>query len=265
MLRRFDDDVRARAQPPRWKKRGIDIRCEAFISDVEKRDDVLSVITRNGETLEADAYQILFASGATPTPAASGSWRPASQLDEAGAVIVDELSRIQRASVYAVGDCTNRSSNLTPVAIAERPRRRRDACSTAIDPTAIDHANVASAVFSQPPVGTVGFTEAEGARALRRHRRLRHPSFRPMKHTLSGRDEQSMMKLVGGARRPARRGLPRRRRGRARDRAGLRGGPPLRRDQGDVRHDDRDPPHRRRGAGDDAELQRPEPTVKNDD
>ena len=59
----------------------------------------------------------------------------------------------------------------------------------------VDHANVATAVFSQPPVGTVGLTERQ-ARAEARAIDVYRTRFRPMKHTLTGREERTMMKLV---------------------------------------------------------------------
>ena len=114
------------------------------------------------------------------------------KLDERGAVVVDEGSRTSVESIYAVGDVTDRL-NLTPVAIAEG----RALAETLFhdNPMTMDHTGVPSAVFSQPPVGTVGCTELE-ARARYGEVDVYASSFRPMKHTLSGRDERSMMKVI---------------------------------------------------------------------
>jgi len=114
------------------------------------------------------------------------------RLDERGAVEVDEWSRTRVDSLYAVGDVTDRI-NLTPVAIAEG----RALAETLFhdNPTKLDHTGVASAVFSQPPVGTVGCTELE-ARERYRKVDVYVSNFRPMRHTLSGRDERSMMKVI---------------------------------------------------------------------
>jgi glutathione reductase (NADPH) len=114
------------------------------------------------------------------------------KLDEKGAVIVDEWSRTSVPSIFAVGDATDRI-NLTPVAIAEG----RAFAETTFNnrPMKIDHHGVASAVFSQPPVATIGLSE-EQARLLHASVDIYRSRFRPMKHTLSGRDEQTMMKLV---------------------------------------------------------------------
>jgi glutathione reductase (NADPH) len=107
-------------------------------------------------------------------------------------VVVDPISRASVPSVYAVGDCTNRM-NLTPVAIAEG---RAVAESLFHDnPTIVDHENVPSAVFSQPPVATVGLSERK-ARERFGSIDIFVTSFRPLKHALTGRDERTMMKLV---------------------------------------------------------------------
>ncbi len=189
VLRGFDDDVRA-ALTTEMKKRGIAIRCETVVSDIEKRGDVLSVLTGDADTLEADA--VLYAVGRVPNTGGLGLEAAGVALGEAGAVIVDELSRTRVESIYAVGDCTNRK-NLTPVAIAEG---RAVAATLFHDtPTPVDHAHVPSAVFSQPPVGTVGYSETD-ARARFGAVDVYVSSFRPLKHALSGRDERSMMKLV---------------------------------------------------------------------
>ena len=96
-------------------------------------------------------------------------------------------------NIYAVGDVTNRI-NLTPVAI----REGHAFADTVFGgrPTAVDHANVPTAVFSEPEVGVVGLTEDAGARAPRRRSTSTRPTFRPMKATLSGRDTRVLMKLV---------------------------------------------------------------------
>ncbi len=105
---------------------------------------------------------------------------------------MDETSRTSVPSIYAVGDVTNRA-NLTPVAI-----REGHAFADTVfggKPWTVDHSLIATAVFSQPELGTVGLTQEE---ALKRTPNLDiyKTSFRPMKHTLSGRDEKMVMKLI---------------------------------------------------------------------
>jgi len=107
-------------------------------------------------------------------------------------VVVDGFSRSSVPNVYAIGDCTNRV-NLTPVAIKEGTAFADTVFGDR--PWAMDHDDVPAAVFSQPPAAVVGLTEAE---ARRRHRAvdIYKSTFRPLKHTLTGRDEKTMMKLV---------------------------------------------------------------------
>jgi glutathione reductase (NADPH) len=109
-----------------------------------------------------------------------------------GAVMVDEWSRSSVASIYAVGDVTDRM-NLTPIAIAEA----RALAETLFNdnPMTFDAEGVPTAVFGQPPIATVGLTEA-AARALGRPIDIYRTRFRAMKHTLSGRQERVLMKLI---------------------------------------------------------------------
>jgi glutathione reductase (NADPH) len=105
---------------------------------------------------------------------------------------VDRYSCSSVPNIYAVGDVTNRR-NLTPVAIAEG----RAVAETLFNgkPMSVEYEDVPSAVFSQPPIGTVGLTEAE-ARERYGEVDVYKSSFRPLKHTVSGRDERAFMKLV---------------------------------------------------------------------
>ncbi len=189
VLRGFDADVRS-ALTSELRKSGIEVRCETFVRDVEKRGEALSVLTQAGDTIDADV--VLFATGRTPNTGGIGLEEAGVELTASGAVKVDEASRTRVPSIFAVGDCTSRV-NLTPVAIAEG----RAVAETLFHdrPMIVDHTNVPSAVFSQPPVGTVGLSE-ERARAEHREIDVYVTSFRPMKHTITGRDERVMMKLV---------------------------------------------------------------------
>ena len=189
ILRGFDDDVRDTLAGELVKK-GIVLQVETTIDRIDKTGDGLLVHRSDGETLETDL--LLAATGRRPNTANLGLEAAGVELDAAGAVKVDAYSRSSRPNIYAVGDVTDRIA-LTPVAIQE--------AMAFVDtvylgrPRPMDHENVPSAVFSQPPVGTVGLTEAE-ARARHGALDIYRSQFRPMKHTLSGRDEKTMMKLV---------------------------------------------------------------------
>ncbi|WP_164014563.1 glutathione-disulfide reductase [Pyxidicoccus trucidator] len=185
----FDGDVRA-FLTEEMRKKGIELQVDTFIRDIEKRGDGVSLLTKAGETVEADA--VLYATGRVPNSGGVGLEEVGVKLDGRGAVMVDEWSRTSVENIFAVGDVTDRL-NLTPVAIAEG----RALAETLFNknPMKMDHANVPSAVFSQPPVACVGLSELE-ARELHGQVDVYVASFKPMKHTLSGRNERTMMKLV---------------------------------------------------------------------
>jgi glutathione reductase (NADPH) len=189
VLRGFDDDLRA-VLTAEMIKRGIVIKSDTVVKDLEKRGDSLSAMLHMGDTLEVDV--VMFATGRIPNTRGIGLAEAGVALDDDGAVIVDAQSRTKVASVFSVGDCTNRL-NLTPVAIAEG----RAVAETLFNerPMSIDHTGVPSAVFSQPPVATVGLSERD-ARAQLGRVDVYVTSFRALKHALTGRDERTMMKLV---------------------------------------------------------------------
>lgn len=190
LLRGFDIDVRS-AITSEYRKKGIRILSEIFVRDVDKmKDGSLSLLTTSGDTIATDT--VLYAIGRTPNTTNIGLAEVGVELSELGAVIVDERSRTKVESIYAIGDVTNRV-NLTPVAIAEG-RTLVEMLYRGGDGV-VDHREVPSAVFSQPPVATVGCSE-QHARDTFGEIDVYVSSFRPMKHTLSGRDERTMMKLV---------------------------------------------------------------------
>jgi glutathione reductase (NADPH) len=133
----------------------------------------------------------MFATGRRPATDGLGLEAVGIALARNGAVPVDDWSQTVVPSVWAVGDVTDRLA-LTPVAIREGAAF----AATVFEgrPTKADHSDVATAVFTQPEIGTVGLTE-ETARELGPVEIYR-ATFRPMLHTLSGRDERMLMKLV---------------------------------------------------------------------
>ena len=188
-LRGFDDDCRY-TLAEEMRKRGIDLRFESDINAIEKVDSRLRATLNSGATIEADA--ILYATGRVPNTSSLGLERAGVKLDDGGAIVVDRYSKTSIDSVYAIGDCTDRMM-LTPVAIAEG----RAVAETLFNnnPVMPNYTNVPSAVFSTPNVGTVGLTETEARRRFKQID-VYKTTFRPLKHTLSGRDERTMMKMV---------------------------------------------------------------------
>ena len=134
----------------------------------------------------------MLATGREPNTSGLGLETAGVALDASGAIKVNGYSASSCASIHAVGDVTNRI-NLTPVAIREG-HAFADNIFGGIDVSA-DHFNVASAVFTTPEVGTVGLSEAQ-ARAGHKIVDIYRTSFRPMKTSLSGRKEQTIMKIV---------------------------------------------------------------------
>ncbi|HVA84355.1 MAG TPA: glutathione-disulfide reductase [Candidatus Binataceae bacterium] len=188
-LRGFDDDVR-RALAVEMGKRGVELRFNRQVERIERLPRGIRATLNDGAALEADL--IMFATGRTPNTHDLGLERAGVRLDDKGAVAVDSYSCSSVPNIYAVGDCTDRMQ-LTPVAIAEGQAVAETLFHG--NPKTPDYANVPTAVFSQPPIGTVGLTEAE-ARERYRAIDVYRSSFRPLKHTVSGRDEHSFMKLV---------------------------------------------------------------------
>jgi glutathione reductase (NADPH) len=188
-LRGFDEDVR-RAVAAEMGKREIDLRFNRQVAGIEKlRHGILATLD-DGSALEADL--IMFATGRTPNTRDLGLERAGVNLGHDGAVVVDSYSCSSVPNIYAVGDCTDRMQ-LTPVAIAEGQAVAETLFHG--NPQTPDYENVPTAVFSQPPIGTVGLTEAE-ARERYRAVDVYKSTFRPLKHTVSGREEHSFMKLV---------------------------------------------------------------------
>jgi glutathione reductase (NADPH) len=134
----------------------------------------------------------MHAIGREPNTAGFGLNRVGVTLDGKGAVKVDAFSQSSRPHIYAIGDVTNRLQ-LTPVAIREGHAFADTVFGKA--PWSVDHTNVPSAVFSQPALASVGLSE-EAARAQGMDVRIFRSDFRPMKHTISGRQERTLCKLV---------------------------------------------------------------------
>jgi glutathione reductase (NADPH) len=189
ILRGFDGDVRNFLAEELTKK-GITIRCKTEVARIDKVAGGLRLGLNDGTTLDCD--QVLYATGRRPLTRDMGLEQVGVALDELGAVKVNAASQSSVPNIYAVGDCTNRI-NLTPVAIREGHAFADSVFGKA--PWQVDHADCPSAVFTQPPVGSVGLSE-EAARAKHGAVDIYRESFRPMKHTMTGRTERSLMKLV---------------------------------------------------------------------
>lgn len=190
ILRNFDIDMR-RGVHQAMEAKGIRVICHEVLSRVDKRlDGRLDAHMRGGEVTTVD--QVMFAIGRIPNTRNMGLDSAGVELDRAGAIVVDDYSRTSIDNIWAVGDVTNRVQ-LTPVAIHEAMCFVETAFKN--NPTRSDHDTIATAVFSQPEIGTVGLSEDVAAKQYDEIEIYR-ASFRPMRHTLSGRQEKMVMKLV---------------------------------------------------------------------
>lgn len=190
ILRGFDHDLRVNVREE-MEKKGINVILNDVFSSIEKKPDGSLVgHTAKGQALSAD--QVMFAIGRKPHTKDLGLEKAGVEMDAIGAIKVDAASKTNVESIYAVGDVTNRA-NLTPVAIREGHAFADTVFGN--KPWTVDHSLIPTAVFSQPEMGTVGLTQEE---ALERTPNLDiyKSSFRPMKHTLSGRDEKMLMKMI---------------------------------------------------------------------
>ncbi|KAB0649798.1 MULTISPECIES: glutathione-disulfide reductase [Burkholderia] len=190
ILRGFDDDVR-QFLTDEMTRQGVAIHARAVVESIARADDgTLSV--RVGDAQHGPYDAVLYATGRVPNVEGLGLERAGVVLDARGAIAVDAYSATSVPSIHAIGDVTSRPQ-LTPVATRDGGLLARTLFGGAR--VAADHDYVPSAVFSQPEVATVGLTEAD-ARRLHGEVDIYRASFKALRHTLSGRDERTLMKLV---------------------------------------------------------------------
>ena len=189
ILRGFDDDVRAFVAHE-MRKKGVDLRTRCDVSRVTRLHDALQVQLASGTALSADC--VLYATGRTPNTVGLGLAEAGVELSAAGAVVVDANYQSKLPMLFALGDVIDRVQ-LTPVALAEAmvlvdrlfgDGQRR-----------LDYELIPTAVFTHPNIGTVGLSEAQ---ARQRHGAVRvfRSEFRPLRHTLSGSSERTLVKLI---------------------------------------------------------------------
>lgn len=190
VLRGFDMDVREHVHKE-IEMSGVEIKTNTVFKRIEQLEDGSKrVHLTNGEQIDTDV--VMYAIGRVPAVAGLGLDAAGVEIDDKGAVRVDEYSKTSVDHIYAVGDVTNRV-NLTPVAIREGAAFAATVYGDT--PTAFDHDDIASAVFTQPPVGSVGLSE-EDARKKHASVDVYKTSFRPMKQTLGDQQSRMLMKLV---------------------------------------------------------------------
>jgi len=189
ILRGFDGDVRTHLRQE-MENKGIAFKFETNIQSVVEQDGSKQVLLTNGETLVAD--QVLLAAGRTPNTTNLGLESVGIEVEWGGKIVVNEYSQSSVPSIFAVGDVTDRV-NLTPVAVHEAMCFIESEYKN--NPTVPDHELVATAVFTQPEIGTVGMSEEQAAEKCQ-NLNVFKASFRPMKYILPGREEKMLMKII---------------------------------------------------------------------
>lgn len=190
ILRGYDLQIRDRLLQISMTK-GLEFRFDATFEGIEKMDDGCLKVSMSGHE-PAIVDLVMFATGRRPNTAGLGLASAGVELDEQGAVKVDDDNRSTCPSIFAVGDVTNRIQ-LTPIAIregqafADRMYGGKD--------TRVDYDCVPSAVFSHPPIAGVGLTESQARQQLGSVK-VYSSDFRPMKNVLAGRDERALYKMV---------------------------------------------------------------------
>lgn len=187
----FDHDLREKLMIV-MKERGIKFICHENPTKITKHADSFEIISEEGNRYEADL--IMAATGRIPDTASLFSLDLKVDLDNKGAIKVNEYSATSIPSIYAVGDVTNRMA-LTPVAIREGRFVAENLFNN--QDHKLDYHNIATAIFAIPPMSSCGMSEEQaldhyGKEAIK----IYHTEFRPLKNTLSGRHEKIFMKLI---------------------------------------------------------------------
>jgi glutathione reductase (NADPH) len=189
-LRGFDDGVRTFVAD-QLREKHVDLKFDARVERIElTRTGTRHVVLTDGRTLEADL--VLHATGRRPHVNDLGLENVGVRLNERGAVAVDDRYRTNVDNIFAIGDVIDRVQ-LTPVAIAEAMVVSGNLFNGT--DRALDYRDIPTAVFCQPNIGTVGLSESQ-AKEAGYELCVFESTFRPMKHTMSGRNERTFMKLV---------------------------------------------------------------------
>ena len=189
VLRGFDNDIR-KSLSEEMRKRDIKILAKTEVTEIKKSGQNLLVTLNSGSVMETDC--IMYATGRAANTKGLGLEKAGVELKKDGSIVVDKCNRTSRSNIYAVGDVTDRIQ-LTPVAIQEGHALADMLFNK--NKKFVDYSNVPSAVFSTPPIAVVGLTEEE-AKEQFEYIDVYESNFKPLVHTISGRDERTFMKLV---------------------------------------------------------------------
>ncbi|MEZ5607078.1 MAG: glutathione-disulfide reductase [Burkholderiaceae bacterium] len=193
ILRGFDDEVRD-FTAEEMRKAGVDVRVQADVAHIEAAGDARRVHLKDGSRIDADV--VLYATGRRANTAGLGLQELGVHQSQNGAITVDERFATSVPGIYAIGDVVGRLE-LTPVALAEGMALVDQLFGPLPGQTArrMDYAGIPTAVFTHPPIGTVGLTEQQAREQVSAIKVFRS-DFKPLKHTLSGRSERTLVKLI---------------------------------------------------------------------
>jgi len=190
ILRHYDEQVRDRLLQISLTK-GINFKFNApFEKIVKRRNGSLRIHLAGSSPIDADL--LLWAVGRAPNTNGLGLEKAGVELGKNGAILVDDDNQSSVPSIYAIGDVTDRVQ-LTPVAIREGQAFADTMFGD--KPTRVDYANIPHAVFSHPPIASVGMTEGQARDTLGTYRTY-VSDFRPMKNVLAGRNDRSLYKMI---------------------------------------------------------------------
>ncbi len=188
ILRGFDGEVRGHVADEMIRK-GVNLHLGTDVMEIAKKDGALHVTCTNGSVSVVDA--VMYATGRVANTDGMGLENTGVKLGRRSEIMVDRYSATHCKSIYAVGDVTDRVQ-LTPVAIREGMAFVETVFND--NPTAMDHEFIATAVFTQPEIGTVGYIEEDAREDF--DIEVYRAAFRPMANILAGRDERMLMKLI---------------------------------------------------------------------
>ncbi len=189
-LKNFDHDL-SEALAEEMQKQGIIFHFSTDIEAIEKSGNKFNVQINTGDDLEVDA--VVVALGRDANTAGLEMGNAGIEANANGTISVNDRYETNVPHIYALGDIAN-EHNLTPVALAEG-HVLADRLFAGMEDRAVCYENIATAIFSKPTIATIGLSEQQ-ARAQGIEIAVYKSKFKPLVHTLSGRDEKTMMKLI---------------------------------------------------------------------
>ena len=190
ILRGFDSDIRKKLQNE-MAKRNISIINNTVVKGIKKFNGKFKLETENTEDLVSDL--VMYATGRTPNVSGLVSASLDMDKEKSGAIKVDEKFRTSIPNICAIGDVTDQIQ-LTPIAIQEGTSVSERLFNS--NDIRVDYKNVPTAVFSSPPLAFVGLNEEQARDAYGDKIDIFESEFKPLIHTISGRDERTYMKII---------------------------------------------------------------------